>query len=120
MAVRNRNNRLRDQFADRPRRFADLAEPKPRSPNVEEEFMKFVNLAALAAMTVLAGCATFQSRPVVSQADAGGVTYRIKGEQLDDTVTLARDHCATFGRTAFQESISRGSGDSRIVRYLCS
>jgi hypothetical protein len=120
MAVRNRNNRLRDQFADRRRRFADLEEPKSRSADVEEEIMKYVNLAALAAMTLLAGCATFQSKPVISQADAGGVTYRIKGNQLEDTVALAQAHCATFGRTAFQESVSRGSGDSRIVRYLCN
>ena len=75
---------------------------------------------ALAATALFAsGCATFQSKPVVSQADADSVTYRIKGNQLDETRAAADMHCATFNRTAFQDSISRGSGDSRIVRYLC-
>ena len=66
-----------------------------------------------------AGCATFQSHPIASQADAESVTYRIKGNQLDEAGAAADEHCATFNRNAFQESISRGSGDSRIVRYLC-
>lgn len=67
----------------------------------------------------ISGCATFQSNPVVSQADSESVTYRIKGDQLDEARDAAERHCATFDRSAFQESVSRGSGDSRIVRYLC-
>ena len=67
----------------------------------------------------ISGCATFQSNPIVSQADSDGVTYRIEGNRLDDARDAAEEHCGRFGRTAFQESISRGSGDSRIVKYLC-
>lgn len=74
-------------------------------------------LAALALST--SGCATFQSNPIVSQADSEGVTYRIKGNQLDEARGAAEEHCSTFNKIAFQESVSRGSGDSRIVRYLC-
>lgn len=74
-------------------------------------------VAAIALST--SACATFQSNPVVSQADAESVTYRIKGNQLDQAKASAEEHCGTFNRSAFQESISRGSGDSRIVRYLC-
>jgi hypothetical protein len=81
--------------------------------------MNFSKHFAFAAITLLAGCATFQSSPIASQADADGVTYRIKGQQLDKATKDAEKHCATFGKKAFQESISRGSGDSRIVRYLC-
>jgi PBP1b-binding outer membrane lipoprotein LpoB len=76
-----------------------------------------ITVAAFALVT--SGCATFQSNPVVSQADAEGVTYRIEGNQLDEAKAAADEHCSTFNRRAFQESISRGSGDSRIVRYLC-
>ena len=75
---------------------------------------------ALAAFALSAsGCATFQSNPIVSQADADGVTYRIEGNQLDEARAAAEEHCGTFNRSAFQESINRGSGDSRIVRYSC-
>lgn len=82
--------------------------------------MKFTFPFALAAVVLpISGCATFQSNPTVSQADAESVTYRIKGNQLDEARTAAEEHCATYNRTAFQDNISRGSGDSRIVRYTC-
>ncbi|MEE4337181.1 hypothetical protein [Erythrobacter sp.] len=67
----------------------------------------------------ISACATFQSNPIVSQANSESVTYRIKGNQLDEAREAAEKHCGTFDRRAFQESISRGSGDSRIVKYLC-
>ena len=78
-----------------------------------------IKFALVAFALSTSGCATFQSDPTVSQADAESVTYRIKGDQLDKAKAAADEHCGTFNRIAFQESISRGSGDSRIVRYLC-
>ena len=82
--------------------------------------MKLIVQSAFVAMALsMSGCATFQSHPIASQADAESVTYRIKGNQLDEAGAAADEHCARFNRRAFQESISRGSGDSRIVRYLC-
>lgn len=82
--------------------------------------MKHAMLFTLVGLALsTSGCATFQSNPIVSQADSESVTYRIEGNQFDEAMAAAEEHCATFNRSAFQESISRGSGDSRIVKYLC-
>lgn len=88
--------------------------------NIEARRMKNGSRLVLAAFALLiSGCATFQSDPIASQANSEGVTYRIKGNQLEEAKDAAEKHCGTFNRSAFQKSISRGSGDSRIVNYSC-
>jgi hypothetical protein len=78
-----------------------------------------IPMGLMAGVLLTSGCATFRSSPTVSQASSDSVTYRIKGNQLSKTVSLAEAHCATYGRRAVQDRVSRGSGNDRIVSYNC-
>lgn len=77
-------------------------------------------LCGIGAMLSVTGCAsTFRGAPTVSQASPGGVTYRIKGPQLSRAQSLADAHCATYGRRAVQDRVTRAEGNDRIASFNC-
>jgi hypothetical protein len=84
----------------------------------EIDMMRVIPLG-VAIVLLTSGCATFASAPTVSQASSDGVTYRVKGSQLDKATDLARAHCATYGRTAVQDRVSTGPGGNRTASFNC-